>query len=165
MPLTRRGERLATASTIVFGMMIGYFLPEDPFHQTPDQVSANVYTYAELVHPPIVLDNEVDPPRPVFVNDNKYYAYNKLFKLQREREWICLDKLWSQESQWNPYAQNPNSTAYGIAQFLDQTWKQTGINKTDDAKKQIDAGLIYIEQRYKESPCLAWEHSQRKGYY
>jgi membrane-bound lytic murein transglycosylase MltF len=121
MPLTRRGERLATASTIVFGMMIGYFLPEDPFHQTPDQVSANVYTY--------------------------------------------LDKLWTQESQWNPYAQNPNSTAYGIAQFLDQTWKQTGINKTDDAKKQIDAGLIYIEQRYKESPCLAWEHSQRKGYY
>jgi len=39
MPLTRRGERLATASTIVFGMMIGYFIPEDPFHQTPDQVT------------------------------------------------------------------------------------------------------------------------------
>jgi hypothetical protein len=162
--LTRRGERLATASTIVFGMMLGYFLPEDPFHQTPDQVTTNVYTYDELVNP-IVLDNEVNPIHPVFVDDNKYYAFNQLFKRQREREWICLDNLWTQESQWNADAQNPESTAYGIAQFIDQTWNQTGIDKTDDPKKQIEAGLIYIEQRYDSSPCLAWEHSQRKGYY
>jgi membrane-bound lytic murein transglycosylase MltF len=101
----------------------------------------------------------------VFVDDNKYYAFNQLFKRQREREWICLDNLWTQESQWNADAQNPESTAYGIAQFIDQTWNQTGINKTDDPKKQIEAGLIYIEQRYDSSPCLAWEHSQRKGYY
>lgn len=164
MKLTRRGERLATLSTIVFGMMLGYFLPEDPFHQTPDQVSVNVYTYDELVNP-IVLDNEVNPSHPVFTEPLKLYAYNQLFKRRTEREWICLDNLWTQESQWNPDAQNPESTAYGIAQFIDQTWKQTGIDKTDDAKKQIDAGLIYIEQRYKESPCLAWEHSQRKGFY
>lgn len=164
MKLTRRGERLATLSTIVFGMMFGYFLPEDPFHQTPDQVSVNVYTYDELVNP-IVLDNEVNPSHPVFTEPLKLYAYNQLFKRRTEREWICLDNLWTQESQWNPDAQNPESTAYGIAQFIDQTWKQTGIDKTDDAKKQIDAGLIYIEQRYKESPCLAWEHSQRKGFY
>jgi hypothetical protein len=162
--LTRRGERLATASTIVFGMMLGYFLPEDPFHQTPDQVTTNVYTYDELVNP-IVLDNEVNPIHPVFVDDNKYYAFNQLFKRQREREWICLDNLWTQESQWNADAQNPESTAYGIAQFIDQTWNHTGIDKTDDPKKQIEAGLIYIEQRYDSSPCLAWEHSQRKGYY
>lgn len=164
MKLTRRGERLATLSTIVFGMMLGYFLPEDPFHQTPDQVSVNVYTYDELVNP-IVLDNEINPSHPVFTEPLKLYAYNQLFKRRTEREWICLDNLWTQESQWNPDAQNPESTAYGIAQFIDQTWKQTGIDKTDNAKKQIDAGLIYIEQRYKESPCLAWEHSQRKGFY
>jgi hypothetical protein len=164
MQLTRRGERLATASTIVFGMMIGYFIPEDPFHQTPDQVTMNVYSYDELVNP-IVLDNEVDPIHPVFTDDNKYYAYNQLFKRHREREWICLDNLWTQESQWDATAQSSESTAYGIAQFIDQTWTQTGIAKTDDPKKQIEAGLIYIEQRYDNSPCLAWEHSQRKGFY
>ena len=48
-----------------------------------------------------------------------------------------------------------DSTAYGIAQFLDSTWAGTGIAKTSDGYRQIDAGLIYIENRY-GSPCSAW---------
>jgi hypothetical protein len=164
MQLTRRGERLATLATILFGMMIGFFIPDDPFHQVPDQVTTDVYTYDELVNP-IALDNEVNPPHPVFTEPVKMYAYNQLFKRHTEREWICLDNLWTQESRWDSDAQSSESTAYGIAQFIDKTWTQTGIAKTNDPYKQIDAGLIYIEQRYANSPCLAWEHSQRKGFY
>jgi len=79
-------------------------------------------------------------------------------------EFGCLENLWGKESGWNPNAQNPSSTAYGIPQFLDSTWAGTGIAKTSDGYRQIDAGLIYIENRY-GSPCGAWSHSQSTGWY
>jgi hypothetical protein len=79
-------------------------------------------------------------------------------------QFSCLESLWGKESGWNPNAQNPSSTAYGIPQFLDSTWAGTGIAKTSDGYRQIDAGLIYIENRF-GSPCAAWGHSQAKGWY
>ncbi len=79
-------------------------------------------------------------------------------------EFTCLENLWGKESGWNPNAQNPRSTAYGIPQFLNSTWAGTGIAKTSDGYRQIDAGLIYIENRF-GSPCGAWAHSQAKGWY
>jgi hypothetical protein len=90
------------------------------------------------------------------------YAMSKLGG--NGREFGCLESLWGKESGWNPNAQNPTSTAYGIPQFLDSTWAGTGIAKTSDGYRQIDAGLIYIQQRY-GSPCSAWGHSQSKGWY
>ncbi|APC43295.1 hypothetical protein Joe_55 [Streptomyces phage Joe] len=63
-------------------------------------------------------------------------------------EWTALEDLWTRESSWNPDAQNPTSTAYGIAQFLDSTWAGYGIAKTSDARLQIKAGLRYIAARY-----------------
>jgi hypothetical protein len=79
-------------------------------------------------------------------------------------EFTCLENLWGKESGWDPNAQNPSSTAYGIPQFLDSTWAGTGIAKTSDGYRQIDAGLIYIDQRY-GSACGAWAHSQANNWY
>jgi hypothetical protein len=79
-------------------------------------------------------------------------------------QFSCLESLWGKESGWNPDAQNPTSTAYGIPQFLDSTWAGTGIAKTSDGYRQIDAGLIYINDRY-GSPCAAWSHSQANNWY
>jgi hypothetical protein len=79
-------------------------------------------------------------------------------------QFSCLENLWGKESGWNPNAQNPSSTAYGIAQFLNSTWAGTGIAKTSDGYRQIDAGLIYIDSRY-GTPCGAWAHSQATGWY
>jgi hypothetical protein len=76
----------------------------------------------------------------------------------------CLDRLWERESGWNPRAQNPRSSAYGIPQFLDSTWAMTGIRKTSDPYRQIKAGLIYIGKRY-GTPCGAWQHSRSRGWY
>ena len=76
----------------------------------------------------------------------------------------CLDQLWEAESNWNPDAQNPTSTAYGIAQFLDATWATTGIAKTSDPYRQIDAGLIYIDERY-DTACNAWAFHQANNWY
>ena len=79
-------------------------------------------------------------------------------------QFSCLENLWGKESGWNPNAQNPGSTAYGIPQFLNSTWATTGIAKTSDGYKQIDAGLVYIDKAY-GSPCNAWAHSQSTGWY
>jgi hypothetical protein len=91
----------------------------------------------------------------------KEYAMSKVGSAS---EFSCLENLWGKESGWNPNAQNPSSTAYGIAQFLDSTWSGTGIAKTSDGYRQIDAGLIYIEKAY-GSPCAAWGKSQSSGWY
>ncbi|MPQ97042.1 transglycosylase SLT domain-containing protein [Modestobacter sp. I12A-02628] len=79
-------------------------------------------------------------------------------------QFSCLQSLWGKESGWNPNAQNPTSTAYGIAQFLNSTWALTGFTKTSDGYRQIDAGLVYIDRVY-GSPCEAWGHSQANNWY
>jgi hypothetical protein len=52
------------------------------------------------------------------------------------------------ESGMNNCAQNPTSTAFGIFQFLDSTWRGYGCVKTADYAEQIRCGLKYIEIRY-----------------
>ncbi|MEI4281023.1 lytic transglycosylase domain-containing protein [Klenkia terrae] len=79
-------------------------------------------------------------------------------------QFSCLQNLWGRESGWNPDAQNPTSTAYGIPQFLNSTWAGTGIAKTSNGFRQIDAGLIYLEERY-GSPCGGWAQSEAVGWY
>lgn len=79
-------------------------------------------------------------------------------------QFSCLQYLWGRESGWNNHAQNPGSTAYGIAQFLDSTWASTGIAKTSDGFLQVDAGLRYLSSRY-GSPCGGAAHSRATGWY
>ena len=92
------------------------------------------------------------------------YKEYAMAKVGSAEQFSCLEKLWGKESGWNPNAQNPTSTAYGIPQFLNSTWASTGIAKTSDGYRQIDAGLIYIKNRY-GTPCGAWGHSQSTGWY
>ena len=73
------------------------------------------------------------------------------------KNWECLLNLWEKESHWNPKADNPTSTAFGIAQRLGE--------KSTDPITQINNGLKYIEYRY-GSPCnawLAWKARDAKG--
>lgn len=78
-------------------------------------------------------------------------------------QWTALDRLWTRESGWNNVAQNPHSTAYGIAQFLDSTWAGYGP-KTSDPTLQIRYGLAYIANRYGD-PVRAWAHETSAGWY
>ncbi len=80
------------------------------------------------------------------------------------QQWADLDMLWERESGWNNTAQNPTSTAYGIAQFLDSTWSGYTYAKTSDPTKQIVDGLEYIKRRY-GTPAEAWAHETRIGWY
>jgi hypothetical protein len=70
------------------------------------------------------------------------------------QQWACLFTLWTRESRWDHRAQNPTSTAYGVAQFLNRTWAPYGP-KTSAPGLQIRYGLDYIDDRY-GTPCAAW---------
>lgn len=76
----------------------------------------------------------------------------------------ALITLWNKESGWRPTAQNPTSTAYGIAQFLNGTWAGTGFQKTSDGRQQIQAGLTYIKQRY-GTPSRALQFHLQNNWY
>lgn len=66
----------------------------------------------------------------------------------KPNQMTCLDQLWTKESNWRHKADNPNSTAYGIAQILGEDEKHPA--------DQIANGLRYIEHRY-GTPCEAWK--------
>jgi len=79
-------------------------------------------------------------------------------------EWAAWYALGQRESGWRNTAQNPTSTAYGIAQFLDSTWATVGLRKTSDAATQILGMERYIKGRYGD-PIGAWGHETRYGWY
>jgi hypothetical protein len=80
-------------------------------------------------------------------------------------EYDCLVALWNRESHWNIYAYNPTSGAYGIPQALPGDKMATvAADWKTNPKTQIIWGLGYIQQRY-QTPCGAWDHSERKGWY
>lgn len=69
--------------------------------------------------------------------------------------WNSLDQLISHESSWNPYADNPTSSAYGLFQFLNSTRANYGITTNASIADQIRTGLQYIQDRY-QNPNNAW---------
>ncbi len=77
----------------------------------------------------------------------------------------CLDSLYTRESNWNVYADNPSSSAYGIPQSLPgEKMASAGADWATNPVTQIRWGLGYIQDRY-GSPCGAWGHSESVGWY
>ena len=83
----------------------------------------------------------------------KLYAH---MKLGNDEQYRCLVTLWDSESRWNPKANNPKSSAYGIPQLLNM--------KSTNPYVQIDKGLLYIAKRY-ALPCKALDMHKKRGNY
>ena len=105
---------------------------------------------AVLLSPGLCLPANAATPE---IETYKVYAH---LKLLNSKEYICLDRLWTKESNWNPRAKNSKSSAYGIPQLLNL--------KEHNPYKQIDLGLKYISSRY-STACNAWAFFKAKGYY
>ena len=52
------------------------------------------------------------------------------------------------ESNFNPNAQNPNSSAAGLFQMLTGTWSSQGVTNPYDPTQNIDAGVGLLAQYY-----------------
>ena len=82
-----------------------------------------------------------------------------------EKEYACLNTLWTKESHWNYKARNKKSGAHGIAQALPAS--KMNVVSTDwrtNPVTQIRWGLRYISIRY-ETPCKALAKHKRSNYY
>ena len=73
-------------------------------------------------------------------------------------EWSALERLWTYESKWNQYANNPRSDACGIPQAMNNC--SYGYNIV----VQINWGLDYIYGRY-HSPSGALSHYNATYWY
>jgi hypothetical protein len=72
------------------------------------------------------------------------------------KEFRCLDKLYTKESNWRPEAKN--GSHYGIPQG-----RSLYLSRVD-GYKQVVWGLDYIGHRYGE-PCIALDHWRAKGWH
>jgi hypothetical protein len=72
------------------------------------------------------------------------------------KEFNCLDKLYTKESNWRPKAKN--GSHHGIPQGRSEYLAKV------DGYKQVQWGLKYIGHRYGE-PCIALQHWKDKGWH
>jgi hypothetical protein len=86
-------------------------------------------------------------------NNYKLYAHMKVIDA---KEYRCLEILWNRESRWDPRADNPKSSAFGIPQMLRL--------KVLDPYRQIDIGLKYIAHKHR-TPCRALAYHDKRGHY
>ena len=104
--------------------------------------------------PPVKVEREWD------IRDSKAYAQDVVLAWA-DNQYLCLEKLWTKESNWRPEAYNKvkvmGKNAGGIPQIL-------GMSTQTPAPLQIDRGFAYIMHRY-GTPCMAWKFHERKGWY
>jgi len=77
-------------------------------------------------------------------------------------QWVCLNNLWTSESNWRVTAHNSSTGAYGIPQALPGS--KMGPGWQTNAETQISWGLSYIGSRY-GSPCNAWSFFTNHNWY
>jgi hypothetical protein len=80
------------------------------------------------------------------------------------QQFICLDQMWTHESNWNTHAQNA-SGAYGIPQAAPgNKMGSVGASWRNNPFVQIVWGLDYIARVY-GNPCGAWSFWQQHQWY
>lgn len=80
-------------------------------------------------------------------------------------QFTCYDNIIMRESLWDPLADNPNSSAYGIPQALPgNRMAQFGADWRTNPVTQITWGLWYVKTRY-GTPCTAWDFKKAHGWY
>jgi hypothetical protein len=92
--------------------------------------------------------------KPVQYVSHKQYAYHLLG--YNFKEYKCLLKLYTKESNWRPEAKN--GSHYGIPQGRSEYLSRV------DGYKQVEWGLNYIGHRYGE-PCIALDHWSKYGWH
>ena len=79
----------------------------------------------------------------------------------------CFRQILTVESHMNPKAKNPHSTAKGVGQLLDSTYRNLGLQHSADPLAQVVAALSYISRHYggTNSVCTAWAFERKHNYY
>lgn len=101
---------------------------------------------------------QISMPKPVSTSDVRAYVADRASRSGwKGAQWRCLAAIIDAESRWNPTADNPTSSAYGVFQQLRLT---PGTSLAD----QTRLGLKYVAHRY-GTPCAALHFRAANGYY
>lgn len=144
---------------------------------TNSQAARRVHTRRKLlVLSPIVAAVVVSwtslPVTPVKDLPASPKSYAKRLYMQQggdAKQWACLDRLWTMESNWRVKAEGSKTTqgkAFGIPQALPASkMAQMGSDYKTNYQTQIRWGLLYIKLHWNNDSCLALRHEIRKGWY
>lgn len=144
----KKYQVIISTSLIAFAGLVG----------TP--VKSYIKQMEDKMHQTVTIECYDNRPKKWTPAMSKVYARGYMsvhYPHWNKSEWHALGQLWGKESAWNHMADNPWSSAYGIAQVL-KTKPGT------PAPLQIEKGLSYISHRYNK-PSAAWKHWQQRGWY
>lgn len=125
---------------------------------------------AALVAATVALALAPQPAVPVVYKDRPPLEKVSPRAIARElltpKQYSCFTKLMGKESAWNPKAKNPTSSARGIGQLLEPTYRNLGMRHSAHGVPQVVAALAYIGRKYGSAgPCGAWKHWQKHKWY
>ena len=69
-------------------------------------------------------------------------------ELMTRKQASCLKWILNKESHTNPKAKNPQSSAKGMGQLLDSTYRNIGLKHSADPMAQVVATIAYISRHY-----------------
>lgn len=135
---------------------------QTPQAQPPNSAAPNAAPAPAPAAPPLITDvpeggiaaGDPGAKQAVFAEWGKYPGW------QQGEQWLDTLRLFNGESGWRVQAKNPNSTAYGLGQFLDTTQAQFPYG--DTAQEQAVGMGMYVKQRY-GSPSQAWDFWQSQS--
>jgi hypothetical protein len=86
-------------------------------------------------------------------------------ELLNHKDFKCFNALMSKESAWKD-KKNPSSSAQGVGQLLDGTYRNLGMKRSKSTVAQTIAALAYIGRKYGSGgPCAAWSFWKTHSYY
>ena len=115
-----------------------------------------------IMAPPAIPEMVVYKERPPLMQVNAKQVARELLTV---KDFKCFTKLMGKESAWKD-KKNPTSSAEGIGQLLDSTYKNLGMKRSDSTVAQTVAALAYIGRKYGSGgPCAAWTFWKKHSYY
>lgn len=155
-----------TATGLEFPMTTSLTLPESSNLTIKSEISLS-QSPVKLTEMAVVaaLSRQVEMARTIIGAKKVAKSIMATEYLWGDKQYSCLNSLWTKESHWNYKAHNYSSGAHGIPQALPaDKMDVVGTDWRTNPVTQIRWGLRYIDIRY-ETPCGAWKKSKRSGYY
>jgi Transglycosylase SLT domain len=102
--------------------------------------------------------------QPVLNDQQKVQEF--VHELMVKRQADCLMWIFTKESNINPKNKNKHSSARGIGQLLESTYRNIGLKHSADPLAQVVASIAYISRHYgKGGACAAKAFWLKNSYY
>jgi hypothetical protein len=107
---------------------------------------------------------EIVKSQPVLTDKQKVTKFVNELMIKRQAN--CLLWVFEKESHINPKSANSRSSAKGVGQLLESTYRTIGLKHSADPLAQVVASIAYISRHYgSDGACAAKAFWQKHSYY